>query len=62
MTEAYAPPGRQPFLPFGARSGWELMVALEERHGFKIHGYDLRPEKDIIDECLAFMEKKGYMA
>jgi hypothetical protein len=36
------------------------MVALEERHGFRCKGYDLRYEKDIIRECLAFMEKRGY--
>jgi hypothetical protein len=60
VTEAYVPPGRQPFLPFGARSGWELFLALEERHGMRLSGYDLRPEKDIILECMAFMEKRGY--
>ncbi|AGB02419.1 hypothetical protein [Methanoregula formicica] len=58
--EAYVPPGRTPFLPFGARSGWELLTALEARHGTSVFGYDLRPEKDLITECLALMQKKGY--
>ncbi len=60
MIYGLVPQGRKPFLPFNARSGWELLVALEQRHGFKIPGYDLRHETDIISECLAFMEKQGY--
>jgi len=60
MTEAFVPTGRQPFLPFSARSGWELFLVLEKLHGMRIFGYDLRPEKDLINECLAFMEKRGY--
>lgn len=58
--EAAVPTGREPFLPFNARSGWELLTALEKRHGFRLRGFDLLPEKDIIIECLVFMEKKGY--
>lgn len=62
MIEAFVPAGRRPFLPFGARSGWELFLHLEQRHGFRLPGYDLRPEEDIIRECLAFMEKRGYIS
>ncbi len=61
VPEAYVPPGREAFLPLGCRSGWELMVALEYRHGFKIFGYDLCAEKDIIDRCTDFMESRGYL-
>ncbi|MGB8219248.1 MAG: hypothetical protein WCE46_02560 [Methanoregula sp.] len=60
MTVGYVPEGRQPFLPFGTRSGWELLVTLEQRHGIRVQASDLRPEKDIIMECLAFMESRGY--
>ena len=60
MTEAFVPEGREPFLPFAARSGWELLAKLEARHGASVFGYDLRPEKDLIAECLLLMKKKGY--
>lgn len=59
MTEALVPPGRQPFLPFGARSGWELLVRLE-KYGCKVHGYDLIPEQDLIQKCLEFMESPRF--
>jgi hypothetical protein len=60
VIEAYAPPGRVPFLPFGCRSGWELLVRLEPS-GLRVRGYDLRNEADIIEECLAFMESPRYL-
>jgi hypothetical protein len=58
--EAYIPPGRVPFLPFGCRSGWELLARLEP-FGLRVSGYDLKKEDDIIEECLVFMESPRYL-
>jgi hypothetical protein len=58
--EAYVPPGRVPFLPFGCRSGWELLVRLEP-FGLRVRAYDLKNEDDIIEECLVFMESLRYL-
>jgi hypothetical protein len=57
--EAHIPQGRTPFLPFGARSGWELLTRLEP-FGCSVRGYDLIREEDLIAQCLAFMETPRY--
>ena len=57
--EVYVPPGRSPFLPFAARSGWELLARLEP-FGLRIHGFDIMREEDLIERCLAFMETPRY--
>ncbi len=56
---ACVPAGREPFLPFGARSGWELLVILE-RYGCKISGWDVIKEEALITECLAFMRTERF--
>jgi hypothetical protein len=61
MIEAYVPPGRRPFLPFECRSGWELLVHLE-KYGCKVRNYNIRPEEDIISECLAFMQTERFLS
>jgi hypothetical protein len=60
MTEAYVPQGRKPFLPFGARSGWELLIRLEA-YGCRVHGYDIRPEEDVIWECLGILKSPRFV-
>jgi hypothetical protein len=60
MIQAQIPEGRQQFLPFGTRSGWELLARLEV-YGCKVRGYDIRPEEDIIRECLAFMQTPRFI-
>lgn len=60
VIEAYIPPGHVPFLPFGCKSGWELLVGLEQ-FGLRVKNYDLKKEDDIIEECLVFMESKRYL-
>jgi hypothetical protein len=54
-VSAYVPPGRLPFLPFGARSGWELLAVLE-MFGCRIHGSDVLDEGILISQCLQFMK------
>jgi hypothetical protein len=59
MTGAFIPTGREPFLPYSARSGWQLLTVLESQYGFSIFGSDLMQERDIIRLCLDHCEKRG---
>lgn len=52
--EGHVPPDREPYLPYSARSGWELLARLEP-FGLKVRGYDLIPEGAVIERCLQFM-------
>jgi hypothetical protein len=62
MVSAFIPLGRIPFLPYTARSGWQLLTVLNSRYGFDIRGSDLMYERDIIRLCLDYCEKKGVRA
>lgn len=57
--EAYVPLCRVAFLPLGCRSGWELLAKLE-RYNFKIRGFDLLPEDEIIRQCTDFLDSPNY--
>lgn len=62
MISGFVPPGRAPFLPYQARSGWQLLTVLNARFGFDIRGSDLMYERDIIQLCLDYCERRRVRA